>query len=240
MTTGLVHSIESMGLVDGPGIRTVIFLQGCKLRCCYCHNPDTWSLQNEKAERISPEELLKRLLRFKPYYGDRGGVTFSGGEPLLQPDFLLESLVLCKKAGINTCLDTSGCGLGDYDLILEQTDLLLLDIKHYTKDGYRRITGRSPEEFLRFLALAQKMNVPLWIRHVVVPGLTDSDEHLLGLEAYLKTLNHIKRVELLPYHTLGVHKYASLGISYSLQSVPAMDADFCKQWNERLNESCCS
>lgn len=240
MTPGRIHSMESMGLVDGPGIRTVVFLQGCSLRCCYCHNPDTWSRQNENAMTISPEDLLRRLSRFQPYYGKQGGVTFSGGEPLLQPDFLLESMKLCKNAGIHTCLDTAGCGCGKYEEILAYTDLILLDVKHCTSEGYREITGHSPQEFHTFLALAQKMEIPLWIRHVMVPGLTDSEAHLKALESFLRTLHHIQRVELLPYHTLGVHKYAALGIPYPLSGVPPMDSRLTDAWNQRLNQTCCA
>lgn len=155
MREGLIHSLESMGLVDGPGIRTVVFLQGCALRCRYCHNPDTWAMENPAAERWTPEELLGRLERFRPYYGAEGGVTFSGGEPLLQPEFLLESLKLCRRAGIRTCLDTAGCGLGEYREILDYTDLVLLDVKHYTPQGYRQITGRDMGTFRDFLAQVQ-------------------------------------------------------------------------------------
>ena len=238
MTKGQIHSIESMGLVDGPGIRTVVFMQGCNLRCRYCHNPDTWNLQNEKAEWLSPNELVRRLTRFQPYYGKNGGVTFSGGEPLLQPEFLEETLPLCKQAGIHVCLDTAGCGRGQYASILKNTDLILLDIKHYTPEGYRAVTGRSPDEFLHFLDAVQQMNIPLWIRHVVVPGLTDSDEHLEGLENYLRTIRNIQRIELLPYHTLGIHKYAALGIPYPLEGIPPMDSEVLTDWTARLNQLC--
>lgn len=238
MTKGLIHSVESMGLVDGPGIRTVVFLQGCHLRCRYCHNPDTWSRQNPKATELSPEQLLQKLSRFRNYYGKTGGVTFSGGEPLLQPEFLQEALALCKKAGIHTCLDTAGCGLGNYEGILKNTDLILMDIKHYTPEGYQTVTGHSPDASLHFLDTAQNMGIPMWIRHVVVPGLTDSKEHLSGLEAYLKTLHNIQRVDLLPYHTMGVHKYAALEIPYPLEGVPALDSHALDVWNTQLNQTC--
>lgn len=238
MTVGRIHSVESMGLVDGPGIRTVIFLQGCRLRCRYCHNPDTWSMEGQPGQEMTPQELLERLVRFKPYYGRQGGVTFSGGEPLLQPEFLGQALELCQQAGIHTCLDTAGCGFGAYEEILSHTDLILLDVKHYTPQGYQTVTGHSMEEYTRFLTAAQRAQVPLWIRHVVVPGLTDSQEHLEGLANYLATLQNVQRVELLPYHTLGVHKYQALGIPYPLEGVPPMEEAKLKDWNRRLNEAC--
>ena len=238
MTTGRIHSLESMGLVDGPGIRTVVFLQGCALRCRYCHNPDTWD-PGAPAQTVTPAELVDRLLRYKPYYGATGGVTFSGGEPLLQPEFLAECLKRCRAAGIHTCLDTAGAGLGEYGAILAHTDLILLDVKHYDPEGYRNVTGASREAFDRFLAAAQAEEIPLWVRHVVVPGLTDGEEHLEGLERYLQTIRHIRRVELLPYHTLGVHKYAALGIPYPLEGVEPMDPASLKGWNLRLNQTCC-
>lgn len=237
MTQGRVHSLESMGLVDGPGIRTVVFLQGCALRCRYCHNPDTWAVDGP-AETVTPRQLVERLVRFKPYYGSTGGVTFSGGEPLLQPEFLAQCLALCHEAGIHTCLDTAGCGLGEYEAILAHTDLTLLDVKHYTPEGWRQVTGSSMAAFDRFLEQAQQAAVPLWVRHVVVPGLTDGEPHLAGLEAYLKGLRHIRRVELLPYHTLGVHKYAALGLPYPLEGAPAMEGGALEQWNKRLNRTC--
>lgn len=238
MMKGHIHSIESMGLVDGPGIRTVVFLQGCHLRCQYCHNPDTWCKQNPKAIELSSEALLQKLSRFRHYYGNNGGVTFSGGEPLLQPQFLQEVLALCKKAGIHTCLDTAGCGFGDYENILKNTDLILMDIKHYTAEGYQKVTGHSPDAFLHFLDTVVHMHIPMWIRHVVVPGLTDSDEHFVGLEEYLRTLHNIQRIELLPYHIMGIHKYAALNIPYSLEGIPAMDSHALDAWNERLNRNC--
>ena len=238
MTTGRIHSLESMGLVDGPGIRTVVFLQGCALRCRYCHNPDTWD-PGAPAQTVTPAELVDRLLRYKPYYGATGGVTFSGGEPLLQPEFLAECLKRCREAGIHTCLDTAGAGLGEYGAILAHTDLILLDVKHYDPEGYRNVTGADIGAFDRFLAAAQAAEIPLWVRHVVVPGLTDGEEHLEGLERYLQTIRRIQRVELLPYHTLGVHKYAALGIPYPLEGVEPMDPASLKGWNLRLNETCC-
>lgn len=235
MTLGRIHSIESMALVDGPGVRSVVFLQGCRLRCQYCHNPDTWSMTGDNCQQMSAETLVKRLCRFKPYYGVQGGVTFSGGEPLLQKDFLREALSLCKKAGIHTCLDTAGCGVGGYEDILGFTDLVLLDIKHYTQEGYGRVTGQRPDEFLTFLEAVQRMEIPLWLRHVVVPGLTDGNEHLEGLKDYIGTLKHVERVELLPYHVLGVHKYEALNIPYPLKGVEPMDSQKLLDWQILMN-----
>lgn len=236
MCDGLIHSMESMGLVDGPGIRTVVFLQGCSLRCQYCHNPDTWALSHPKAKPLGPEALVRQLIRFKPYYGQTGGVTFSGGEPLLQKDFLLQVLPLCRQAGIHVCLDTAGCGMGDYEKILSLVDLVLFDVKHYTDEGYRQVTGQDRRESLQFLETAQRMGTPLWVRHVVVPGLTDSDAHLQGLRNYLKTLTHVERVELLPYHTLGVSKYASLGLPYPLEGVPSKKMEDLTLWQQLFQQ----
>ena len=223
-----------MGLVDGPGIRTVVFLQGCRLRCKYCHNPDTWSC--EGGTLTASEEVVRRLRRFVPYYGANGGVTFSGGEPLMQADFLTEVLALCHSNGINTCIDTAGVGTGSYREILENTDLVLYDVKHYTREGYRNITGQEIDETLSFLDIVQSMGVPLWIRHVVVPGLTDGDEHLRGLHEYIGTLHGVKRVELLPYHVLGVHKYRTMGIPYPLEGVPPMEPEKLTAWQALMNK----
>jgi pyruvate formate lyase activating enzyme len=227
-----------MGLVDGPGIRTVVFLAGCRLRCRYCHNPDSW--QEKNGELFSPEQLTAKLKRFASYYrASGGGVTFSGGEPLLQPEFLLETLTLCKAAGIHTCLDTAGFSDTDDALlrkILAQTDLILYDVKHESPDEYRALTGQPIETTRHFLSLAQEMDVPLWIRHVVVPGLTDGEAHLSALKAYIGRLQNLQKVELLPYHTLGVHKYEHMGLPYSLSGVPPMDAERCKQLQQKIFE----
>lgn len=233
MTLGRIHSIESMGLVDGPGIRTVVFLQGCHLRCCFCHNPDTWQLAG--GTLMEPQAIVEKLVRFKPYYGAKGGVTFSGGEPLVQADFLQETLQLCKQAGISTCLDSAGCGNGSYDTILKYTDLVLFDVKHYTPEGYRKVTGHEMAEANKFLADMQRLGTKIWIRHVVVPGLTDSEAHLAGLRIYLKQLKNVERVELLPYHVLGVPKYKELGIPYQLEGVAPMEMDSLTKWQEIYN-----
>lgn len=223
MTVGRVHSMESMGLVDGPGIRTVIFFQGCSLRCRFCHNPDTWEFNS--GEITDPETLVKKICRFKPYFKNTGGVTFSGGEPLMQPDFLLETLKLCKQENIHTCIDTAGYGMGSYDEILQYTDLVLLDLKHINETDYRQMTGQSMKQFDEFLAALKKSKTPIWIRHVVVPGITDSEEHMKNLKVYIDSIPNVEKVELLPYHLLGKNKYEVMGIPYSLDGVPAMDKE---------------
>ncbi|MCH3973076.1 MAG: pyruvate formate-lyase-activating protein [Oscillospiraceae bacterium] len=232
MVQGKVHSIESMGLVDGPGVRVVVFLQGCSLRCLFCHNPDTWPV--EGGTEMSPQEVTRRVLCCKPYFLRGGGVTFSGGEPLLQPEFLLETLRLCKDAGIHTCLDTAGCGLGNYDELLQYTDLILYDVKQVTAESYRQMTGKSWDETTRFLAAVKKAGTPVWVRHVVVPGLTSGEAHMQALKTFIaEKVPNVEKVELLPYHLLGVHKYAALGLSYRLKGTPAMDLKQTQAWQQR-------
>lgn len=223
---GNINSVESMGLVDGPGIRYVVFLQGCKLRCLYCHNPETWEI-NKKCEQITPSELIKKIVRFKSYFGSDGGVTFSGGEPLLQPEFLVECLKLCKKHGIHTAIDTAGVGFGNYDEILNYTDLVILDIKAVDPSEYKKITGLDMDLFNNFLLTCIKLNKKLWIRQVIVPNINDNEESVLKLKNFIKKIKNIDKLELLPYKTLGVHKYKDLHIPYRLESVLDMDENKC-------------
>ncbi|HCT65221.1 MAG TPA: pyruvate formate lyase-activating protein [Lachnospiraceae bacterium] len=223
---GKIHSVETVGLVDGPGVRTVLFFQGCGLRCKYCHNPDTWDLQAGKEMDVA--EIIKKLKRYQPYYGKTGGVTCSGGEPLLQVEFLIELFKECKRNNISTCLDTAGYGKGDYKELLEYTDLVIFDVKHYIPEKYRELTGGNFSVPTEFLEAVKKSGTPVWIRHVVVPNITDSEEHIRGLENYIATIPNVKKVELLPYHTLGVSKYENMGISYPLKDVPNMDKEKTK------------
>lgn len=233
MVKGNIHSIETMGLVDGPGIRVVVFFQGCALRCKFCHNPDTWACSG--GEEYTPEELVKKIERFKTYFASSGGgVTFSGGEPLRQPEFLLEVLKLCKIKGIHTCIDTAGYGFGNYDEILKYIDLVLFDIKHYTREGYKSITLMEIDESLSFLEAMKRNNTKMWIRHVVVPGLTDEETHLRSLKEFIDTIPNVEKVELLPYHMLGVNKYEGLGIKYPLEGIKAMDKELTKKYQKDI------
>lgn len=235
MLKGRIHSIESMGLVDGPGVRTVVFFQGCKLRCAYCHNPDTWAMDG--GNEMTPEELLRKIMRFRPYFErSGGGVTFSGGDPLLQPEFLLEMLKLCKEKGIHTALDTAGYGFGEYSEILKYVDLVLIDIKHVDDFGYKNLTGRSKHGLDQFLEELDKSNTKVWIRHVVVPGITDSAEHIEKLKGIIKEIKNVDKVELLPYHTMGVSKYEQLGIPYRLENLEPMDKRYTKDLEKQLND----
>ncbi|KAF5042542.1 Pyruvate formate-lyase 1-activating enzyme [anaerobic digester metagenome] len=234
MLRGKIHSIETMGLVDGPGIRTVLFFQGCRLRCQYCHNPDTW--QPDGGKDMDVGQLIGLLKRYRPYYGATGGVTCSGGEPLLQAEFLAELFRACKRESISTCLDTAGCGNGDYGALLEYTDLVILDAKHYRPDDYTALTGGDIAVPNAFLQAVVQSGTPLWIRHVVVPGLTDSPAHIRGLGQYLAGIPNLQKVELLTYHTLGVHKYAQMGLRYPLQDTPAMDKDETQELQKMLSE----
>ncbi len=232
--TGKINSIETMGLVDGPGVRFVIFMQGCPLRCRFCHNPETWKL-NDKASEYTTEELIKKILNYKPYFKRNGGVTFSGGEPLMQKEFLLECLKLCKKENIHTCIDTAG-SIPDCREILKYTDLVMFDIKGTNKENYKNMTGANIDTSLEFLKLCQEMDKKLWIRVVIVSGINDTKEYVSELINFIKPLKNVEKIEFLPYHTLGVHKYEDLKLNYSLKDVPDMDKDKCKKLEEILKE----
>ena len=220
---GRIHSIETMGLRDGPGIRVVVFMQGCRLRCRFCHNPDTW--EGAGGDRLSPEELVGRISRFRPYFErSGGGVTFSGGEPLLQPDFLIATLKLCREAGIHTCLDTAGVGFGRYREILPLVDLVLYDVKATDREGYRTLCLSDIEETERFQAALREAGTETVVRQVVIPGINDTDGYMESLRAYIKEkLPTAKKVELLPYHRLGAHKYKDLGLEEPLGETPACE-----------------
>ena len=221
---GYIHSTESFGTVDGPGVRFVIFLQGCPMRCKYCHNPDTWKM-NTGATR-SAQSLIQDFKRNAAFYA-KGGITVTGGEALMQIDFLLELFGLAKKEGIHTCLDTSGItyrpGQSSYndklDKLMTLTDLVMLDIKHIDPEGHKDLTGQPNEGILAFARYLAAKKVPVWIRHVVVPGITDDPDQLTRLGTFIASLPNVKALDVLPYHVLGVHKYRELGLSYPLEGV---------------------
>ena len=223
---GHIDSIETLGLVDGPGIRVVVFLQGCPLRCLFCHNPETWTLNDKFL--ITPDELVRHIYKYRNYFGTDGGVTFSGGEPLFQHDFLLECLKLCKKMGINTCLDTAGSCRG-YEDILKYVDLVIWDVKALENDAYHKMTGQDINISLDFLKYCQDNGVKMWIRQVIVPGINDNVQYMYRLKEFIKPLKNVGKIELLPYHLLGVSKYKQLGIPYRLEGVPAMEKDKCDE-----------
>ena len=227
---GYIHSTESFGTVDGPGVRFVIFLQGCPMRCKYCHNPDTWQLHT--GQRRSAQSLIRDFQRNAAFYA-KGGITVTGGEALLQIDFLLELFALAKAENIHTCLDTSGItyhpGQSTYneklDRLMELTDLVMLDIKHIDPDAHKELTGHDNAGILAFARYLAEKQIPVWIRHVVVPGITDDETLLARLGAFLGTLSNIKALDVLPYHVMGVTKYRQLGIDYPLDGVPAATKD---------------
>jgi len=222
---GFVHSTESFGTVDGPGVRFVVFLQGCPMRCQYCHNPDTWKM-NTGAVR-SAQSLIQEYERNKAFYA-KGGITVTGGEALMQIDFLLELFRLAKQKNIHTCLDTSGItyrpGESSYnkklDELMKVTDLVMLDIKHIDPEGHKTLTGHDNAGILAFAKYLEQKNVPVWIRHVVVPGITDDEGQLTRLGTFLGTLSNIKALDVLPYHIMGITKYEQLGIEYPLKGIP--------------------
>ena len=219
---GKIHSIESFGTVDGPGIRFVTFLQGCPLRCAYCHNPDTWDLNAKTKYEYTPEELFDEAIKYKNFIKS-GGVTLTGGEPLMQPDFVREYFRLCQQAGIHTTLDTAGSIITEKTLsVLDYANLVLLDIKALDAELSKQVCGNDGRATLRFLDELQRRNIPTWIRHVVVPTLTDDDEKIKSLIEFLKPYSVVEKIEWLPYHTLGVFKYKELGIPYPLEGVEAV------------------
>lgn len=232
---GYIHSIETMGLVDGPGIRVVIFMQGCPLRCLFCHNPDTW----KKSENYltTSKEIVDTVRKYRSYIEDNGGITLSGGEPLYQSEFTLDILKMCKKAGIHTCLDTSGVGYDKKYLedILKYTDLIILDIKAIDEDNYKKMTGKSMEEFNYFLNKVQKLQKKLWLRQVIVPTINDDIDYIKRLKKYISKIRNVEKVELLPYHTMGVDKYKKLNLKYRLDNIEAMDKEKCSELEKLLN-----
>ena len=221
---GYIHSIETFGTVDGPGVRFVVFFQGCPMRCAYCHNPDTWA--KDGGELMTPEEVLKKALRYKTYWKEKGGITVSGGEALLQIDFVTELFRLAKEKGVNTCLDTSGNPFSleepfksKFDELMKYTDLFMLDIKHMDDAAHRKLTGQTNQNILEMAAYLSDHGKAMWIRHVLVPGITTEEDELYRLRSFLDTLKTVERVEVLPYHTLGVFKWKELGIPYQLEGV---------------------
>lgn len=263
--TGYIHSIDTFGSVDGPGVRFVIFMQGCMMRCRYCHNPDTWKLPEEISssgnalnvcqtskicsgnsgnidfETYSPEALLTKALRYRSYWKGGGGITVSGGEPLLQADFLCELFKLAKAKNVHTTLDTAGQPFttdepyfSTLKQLLQNTDLVILDLKHIDPEKHKLLTGHSNESILNFARYLDEIHKPMWIRHVLVPNVTDSEENLKGIRAFLDTLSNVQKVEILPYHTLGIYKWENLGIPYSLSDIRLPNDNDIKRAEEIL------
>lgn len=239
--TGHIHSFESFGTVDGPGIRFVVFLQGCPLRCKYCHNPDTWE---GGGQAYTAESVAQRALRFRNYFGTNGGVTVTGGEPLLQIDFVTELFTILKAQGIHTCVDTSGftfrkddpISVEKHEKLLKVTDLVLLDIKHIDDEACRALTGQSNQNTLAFARFLSDRHIPIWIRQVLVPGITDNEDSLKQTKAFVDTLQSVEKIEVLPYHTMGVVKYEKLGIPYPLQGVPTPTKESVEKAREILKK----
>ncbi|CEK39438.1 pyruvate formate-lyase-activating protein [Paraclostridium sordellii] len=220
MIKGRVHSIETFGTVDGPGIRFILFMQGCPLRCKYCHNRDTWDVKG--GTEYTVDEIITEINKYSSYMKfSGGGLTVSGGEATLQPEFLKELFKKAKENNIHTCLDTSGfVDIDTIDPILDYTDLVLLDLKHMVPDKCKDLVGVSIEKTLKLAKHLNDRNIPVWIRHVLVPGVTDDRENLELMGKFISTLNNVDRVEILPYHTLGVHKWENMGFEYELKGVP--------------------
>ncbi len=233
--TGHIHSIESFGTVDGPGIRFVAFMQGCPLRCAFCHNPDTWDPHAKCRYELTPQELADEALRYRPFIKN-GGVTVSGGEPLMQALFVTEFFRLCKENGIHTALDTSGAYTSANALgVLDHTDLVLLDIKTMDSQLYGHLTNFPQKPCLDFLNRLEERGIATWIRHVVVPGITDNDEWLDRLGRHAARYKCVERIEILPYHTLGVFKYRQLGLEYPLDGVKPLSAERTEEIRKRLS-----
>ena len=224
MTKGYIHSLESFGSVDGPGVRYIIFTTGCAMRCQFCHNPDTWIMS--KGTEYTADELLNKAIKYRSYWGKEGGITVSGGEPLLQIDFLTELFEKAKEMGIHTTLDTSGNPFtreepffSKFERLMKSTDLILLDIKHIDDEQHKILTEQSNNNILDLARYLSDINKPVWIRHVLVPERNDKDEYLIRLREFIDTLQNVQKVEVLPYHTLGVYKWQELGYEYKLEGI---------------------
>jgi len=227
---GRIHSLESFGTVDGPGVRFVVFVQGCPMRCAYCHNPDTWEMN--AGTLMEPEEILEQYERNISFYKG-GGITVTGGEPLMQIDFLIDLFTKAKAKNIHTCIDTSGIAFNPdsaalmekMDRLMTLTDLVMLDIKHIDPEKHKDLTSQPNTNILKFAAYLNEKNVDMWIRHVVVPGITDDDKYLFELGYFIGQFSNLKALDALPYHTMGKSKYEKLGMKYKLDGVEAMNKD---------------
>lgn len=240
---GYIHSIESFGTVDGPGVRFVVFFQGCPMRCQYCHNPDSWHLKD--GTEMSVEEILDRFERNRGFYRN-GGITATGGEPMVQMDFLISLFMEAKERGVHTCLDTSGILFPPdksgpifekVTSLLSVTDLILLDIKHIDDVGHQALTGKSNRPVLAFAKYLSEIKKPVWIRHVVVPGITFDKQQLTNLGKFLKTLDNVEKIEVLPYHSMGKIKYESLGYAYPLADTPQLTKKEAKEAEDIIREA---
>ena len=237
---GHIHSTESFGAADGPGVRFIVFMQGCHMRCRYCHNPDTWKMDG--GDEVTADEILKRALRFKPYWGKDGGITISGGEPLLQIDFVIDLFKKAKELGINTCIDTAGNPFtkeepffSKFEELMKYTDLLLLDLKEINPTRHKDLTGFDNSNIIEMAKYLSEINKPVWIRHVLVPEHSDFDEDLDALGDFIDTLSNVDRVEILPYHTLGKFKWENLGIPYTLESISPPSAERIENAKNRIH-----
>ncbi|RHP06919.1 pyruvate formate lyase-activating protein [Firmicutes bacterium AF36-3BH] len=237
---GHIHSTESFGAADGPGVRFIVFMQGCHMRCRYCHNPDTWKMDG--GDEVTADEILKRALRFKPYWGKDGGITISGGEPLLQIDFVIELFKKAKELGINTCIDTAGNPFtkeepffSKFEELMKYTDLLLLDLKEINPARHKDLTGFDNSNIIEMAKYLSEINKPVWIRHVLVPEHSDFDEDLDALGDFIDTLSNVDRVEILPYHTLGKFKWENLGIPYTLENISPPSAERIENAKQRIH-----
>jgi len=236
---GYVHSIESFGSVDGPGVRYIIFLSGCPMRCLFCHNPDTWDMT--KGEKKTAQELIQDSLDCRNYWGTKGGITVSGGEPLAQLDFLIELFEEAKKNSINTCIDTAGGPFtkespwfDKFQHLMELTNTLLMDIKHIDPAEHKKLTGMGNDNVIQMFRYLDEIKKPIWIRHVLVPGYSDNDEYLTKTRDFIRTLGNVHRVEILPYHTLGITKYKNLGIPYPLEGIESPTSERVKNARQIL------
>ncbi len=234
---GYIHSLESFGTVDGPGVRYVVFFQGCPMRCAYCHNPDTWDMAD--GQQMSADEIIAKMLRNKAFYTS-GGLTATGGEPMMQIDFLTELFTKAKAAGIHTCLDTSGIiytpGNEKIEALMQVTDLVMLDLKHINEAAHVELTGQSNSNILAFARYLDSIQKPVWIRHVVVPGITFEEESLKAVGEFLSTLSNVEKLEVLPYHALGKVKYDNLGMDYKLIDTPQLTKAEAKEAEEIINK----
>lgn len=237
---GYVHSTESFGSVDGPGVRFLIFLTGCAMRCQFCHNPDTWDMKT--GTPTTADELLKKALKYKNYWSKEGGITVSGGEPLLQIDFLTELFRKAKEQGVHTTLDTSGNPFtrkepffSKFQELMKYTDLVMLDIKHIDDEQHKILTECTNQNILDMARYLSDTKKPVWIRHVLVPERSDYDEYLIKLDEFIQSLDNVERVEVLPYHTLGAYKWDELGYEYKLKGIEAPSLERVENANRLLH-----